>query len=66
MKKITKDILIGELVEKYPEAAEKLVMKYGFHCIGCAMAGGETLEEGAAAHGMTAKKIEKMIADLNG
>lgn len=58
-------MMIGELVEKFPKAAEKLMTKYNFHCVGCMAAGEETLEQGAAVHGMTKKKIEKMIEDLN-
>jgi hybrid cluster-associated redox disulfide protein len=62
--KITKDILIGDLVEVYPELAKILVENYGFHCIGCMAAGMETLEEGAIVHGMDKKEILKMVADL--
>lgn len=61
---ITKDILIGDLVENYPELANVLVEKYGFHCIGCMAAGMETLEEGAMVHGMEEKEIEKLVRDL--
>jgi hybrid cluster-associated redox disulfide protein len=62
--KITKDIMIGDLVEKYPKLAEVLVEEYGFHCIGCMAAGMETLEEGATVHGMNSKEIKKMVEDL--
>jgi len=61
---ITKDILIGDLVENYPKLASVLVEKYGFHCIGCMAAGMETLEEGASVHGMEEKEIEKLVKDL--
>jgi hydroxylamine reductase len=61
---ITKDIMIGDLVEKYPKLAKVLVEEYGFHCIGCMAAGMETLEEGATVHGMNSKDIKKMVDDL--
>lgn len=61
---ISKDILIGDLVENYPDLASVLVEKYGFHCIGCMAAGMETLEEGATVHGMEPKEIEKLVKDL--
>ena len=61
---INKDILIGDLVENYPDLASVLVEKYGFHCIGCMAAGMETLEEGATVHGMESKEIEKLVKDL--
>jgi len=56
---------IGEIVEKYPEVAEELVVKYGFHCLGCFGASMETLEEGAMVHGMEKDEIKKMIEKLN-
>lgn len=61
---ITKNILIGDLIEKYPELAKVLVEEYGFHCIGCMAAGMETLEEGASVHGFSRKEIKKMVEDL--
>ncbi|MDD4938477.1 MAG: DUF1858 domain-containing protein [Candidatus Shapirobacteria bacterium] len=64
-KQISKDILIQDLVEKYPNLAGILVEKYGFHCIGCMAAGMESLEQGAQVHGMTKKEIEDLIKDLN-
>jgi len=63
--KITKNILIGELVDNFPDLAKVLVEDYGFHCIGCMAAGMETLEQGAEVHGMSKKEIEKLVEDLN-
>ena len=54
---ITKEIMIGDLVDNYPKLAKILVEEYGFHCIGCMAAGMETLEEGAMVHGMDSKEI---------
>ena len=65
MKTINKKIIIGELISNFPKAAEILVTKYNFHCIGCMAAGGETLEEGAIVHGMSQKEIKEMIEVLN-
>lgn len=62
---ITKDIMIGDLVEKYPELRSVLMEEYGFHCIGCMAAGMETLEQGAEVHGMDQKEIKKMVDELN-
>jgi hydroxylamine reductase len=61
---ITKDILIGDLVEAFPQLAKVLVEDYGFHCIGCMAAGMETLEEGASVHGLDKKEIEEMVENL--
>lgn len=62
--KISKDMLILDLVESYPKLVNILVEKYGFHCVGCQMAASESLAEGARVHGMDEKDIEKMIKDL--
>ena len=62
---ITRDIMIGDLVEKYPELGSVLMEEYGFHCIGCMAAGMETLEQGAEVHGMDQKEIKKMVDELN-
>ena len=58
-------MMIGDLIEKYPNLGEILADDYGFHCIGCMAAGMETLEEGAKVHGYSAKEIAKMVATLN-
>jgi hybrid cluster-associated redox disulfide protein len=63
--KINKNMMIGEVVEMYPQLAEVLVEKYGMHCIGCMAAGMETLEQGAMVHGMSQKEITKMVEELN-
>jgi len=59
--KITKDMSIGEAVAKYPETAE-VFMKHGMHCLGCAIANFENIEQGAQAHWINVKKL---IEDLN-
>jgi hybrid cluster-associated redox disulfide protein len=63
--KITKDILILDLVEQNPNLVQVLTEKYGLHCIGCMAASMETLEQGALVHGMTEDQINKMVEDLN-
>ena len=62
--KITKDMKLGDVVEKYPEAA-RIMLKHGLHCIGCHVAAYETIEEGCSSHGMSKKDIEKMIKEMN-
>jgi len=63
--KITKNILIWEIADRYPKLTNILVEKYGLHCLGCSMSAVETLGEGAMAHGMEKKEIEEMIRELN-
>jgi hybrid cluster-associated redox disulfide protein len=59
--KITKDMLLGEVIAKYPDAFE-VFMKHGLHCAGCGAAFSETVEQGAEAHGIDLKELLK---DLN-
>ena len=63
--KITKDILILDLVEQNSDLAEVLTEEYGFHCVGCMAASMETLEQGALVHGMDEDQIDKMVEELN-
>jgi len=56
---------MGEIVSLYPEAAELLITEYGLHCIGCGMAGYESLEAGLAVHGFDKKETDKIVKQLN-
>ena len=58
---ITKDMPIGEVVSKYPETIETF-MEHGLHCIGCAAAHFENLEQGCEAHGID---TDKLVTELN-
>jgi hybrid cluster-associated redox disulfide protein len=46
---ITKDTVIGDILEIAPETAP-LFISIGMHCLGCAMASGETLGEACEVH----------------
>ena len=59
--KITKEMSLSDVVQNFPETVE-IFQKHGLHCMGCAMASFETLEQGAAAHGMDLKNL---LEDLN-
>ena len=62
--KITKEMGFAEVLQKYPETAE-IMMKNGLHCLGCAAAHFETIEQGCSAHGMKEEDIEKMLKEMN-
>jgi len=64
MDKITKDMLIGEVIQKAPKSAE-IMMDYGLHCIGCCGAAMESIEQGAKMHGMSDEKIDEMVKKMN-
>lgn len=55
---------LGEIAEKHPKAVDVL-FKYDLHCIGCSVAAFETLEQGAAAHGIEGKKLDELLKELN-
>ena len=64
MVKITGKTKLSVILNKNPEAAE-ILFDAGMACVGCSMAMHETIEQGCLAHGMTKKKIEKLIKELN-
>lgn len=61
-KKITRKISFAELMDKHPEVIE-ILMNKGMHCIGCPMATGEILEQGALMHGLDPDKLVDEIND---
>jgi len=60
---VTRATPIGELVLNCPVAASVL-LEHGFHCIGCGLAAYETIEEGAAAHGMDDAAIDALVEEI--
>ncbi len=59
--KITGDTMIAEVISINPNAPE-ILMEYGMHCLGCALAHGETVEQGVAVHG---EDLDSLLAKLN-
>jgi hybrid cluster-associated redox disulfide protein len=62
--KITKDMLIGEAVQKYPETA-LVMMEFGLHCVGCHISAQETVEQGAKGHGLNDEEVDDMVKEMN-
>lgn len=61
---ITKDAIIGDVLDQYPETAE-FFLEIGMHCLGCPSARGETIEQACAVHGEdTDALLEKINASL--
>ena len=63
---VTKDMLMSEIVERYPELIEVLTYDYGLHCVSCFAAEMETLGQGALGHGMSDEEVDQMLETLNG
>lgn len=57
---VNKEMTILEALRANP-AAGKVLQSIGMHCLGCAMASGETIGEAAEVHGVDADKLVEMI-----
>lgn len=57
----TKDMTIQKLIECNEGVAE-ILMNAGMHCLGCAMAHGETIEQACAVHGID---VDALMAQVN-
>lgn len=64
MDEIRGDMLIGEIVARYPNVLP-VFLKYGLHCVGCRVSPYETLEEGSFGHGMPKEVYDAMLAEAN-
>lgn len=53
---ITKDTVITDLVTNFPET-EEILMEFGLGCVGCPMSNTETVEQGAASHGLDPETV---------
>ena len=56
MAKITKDTIIGDILDIAPETAP-IFMSIGMHCLGCPSARGETVEQACAVHGVNSEAL---------
>lgn len=58
---IRKEMLVSDVVKNYPETIPLFLQK-GLHCIGCAFAKDETLEEAAGVHQIN---LDEFLEALN-
>ena len=63
IKKITAKTRFNDIFDN--ENAMKELIDSGMHCFGCPMAHMETIEQGAKAHGMSKKDVDKLVEKLN-
>ncbi|MDR0288004.1 MAG: DUF1858 domain-containing protein [Clostridiales bacterium] len=61
MEKVTKDMIIAEVLEMDRETAP-ILFEHGLHCLGCPSATGESLEEACMIHEID---IDAMLKDVN-
>ena len=56
---ITKDTIIGDILDAHGEVAALYFFEMGMHCLGCPSARGETVAEACAVHGADADALVK-------
>ena len=61
MYEVTKSTVISDIMMNAPDSAP-LFQEIGMHCMGCAMATGENVEEACMAHGVD---VDAFLARLN-
>ena len=60
LKEVTKDMLIGEILQADATVAP-ILMASGMHCIGCPASQMESLEEASMVHGINCDKLVDAI-----
>lgn len=61
MVQITKDTIIGDILDIAPETAPAF-LAIGMHCLGCPSSRGETVEQACMVHGV---EVEELLSSLN-
>ena len=61
MAKITKDTIIGDILDIAPDTAP-IFLSIGMHCLGCPSSRGETVEQAGMVHGVD---VEALLDKLN-
>lgn len=62
MAKITKDTIIGDILDIAPQTAP-IFLSIGMHCLGCPSSRGETVEQACMVHGVD---VNELLAKVNG
>ena len=60
---ISKDMLIGELLQK-SDLIAPILMRAGMHCLGCPSSQGESLEEACMVHGIDCDALVNVINEI--
>ena len=61
MAQITKDTIIGDILDIAPETAP-IFLSIGMHCLGCPSSRGETVEQACMVHGV---EVEERLAKIS-
>lgn len=60
MKEVTKDTIIGDVLDACPETAP-FFLEMGMHCLGCPASRGESIEAACYVHGTDADELVEKI-----
>ncbi len=60
MAKITKQTIIGDILDIAPETAP-IFFSIGMHCLGCPASRAETVEEACMVHGVDADEVLEQV-----
>lgn len=58
---VTKDTVIGDILDAAGEAAAPIFFSMGMHCLGCPASRGETVEQACMVHGVDADEIVEQL-----
>ena len=61
MSQITKDTIIGDILDIAPQTAP-VFMSIGMHCLGCPSSRGETVEQACMVHGVD---VDALLEESN-
>ena len=61
MATITKDTIIGDILDIAPETAP-VFLSIGMHCLGCPSSRGETVEQACMVHGVD---VDSLLEKIN-
>ncbi len=59
---ITKDTIIGDILDEHAEQTAPYFIEMGMHCLGCPSARGESVGQACMVHGVDA---DEMVEKLN-
>ena len=60
MAQITKDTIIGDILDIAPETAP-IFLSIGMHCLGCPSSRGETVEQACMVHGVDVNDLLEKV-----
>ena len=63
MTEITKDTIIGDILDICPDAAP-LFLEIGMHCLGCPSSRGETVEQACMVHGVDCEAFLEKVNEF--